>query len=249
MDSAALFLLGNRDPEMNAIESLLSACGLSWGNIQCQGDVCHPAHVYKGDGADISVDDKASLAFVECGISGIEPIARIDHHHPGDPGYGLLPVDFMRAASLGQVIGWLALWGLLADIWPVTDQVSADKPPGHFFVYQGRMAVQCVDCSVFVPESHVLCAAADHCLGAAYAGQCPTVTPEQLQVWRVATRAQFQGRSESSIQADIETARSCLSEAPMTPGLSGVRDMRDAGHIPELPEAAARDNIPFIAEI
>src|SRR5690606_24433639 len=47
---------------------------------------------------------------------------------------------------------------------------------------------------VVIPDDLVYTAAADHCLGAAYRGECPGVDPDALMHWRVAQRATFQGR-------------------------------------------------------
>src|SRR5690606_5323560 len=38
-------------------------------------------------------------------------VIRIDHHCPGDPGYGRPPSEFLTASSLGQVISELARLG------------------------------------------------------------------------------------------------------------------------------------------
>jgi hypothetical protein len=40
--------------------------------------------------------------------------------------------------------------------------------------------------SVWIPQRYVLAAAADHCLAAAYRGECPGVDPDALMRWRVA---------------------------------------------------------------
>lgn len=93
-----------------------------------------------------------------------------------------------------------------------------------------------------------LTAAADHCLGAAYRGDVPGVRPEVLGVWRAETRAAFQGRPVEDILRDVEAAREWLAMVPRVP-LGGVEvaDMRSAGDVPELPEAAARDGVAFVA--
>src|SRR5690606_24913959 len=65
-----------------------------------------------------------------------------------------------------------------------------------------------------IPSPLILAAAADHCLAAAYAGECPGVDPDALMVWRAETRAAFQGRSPDDILADVERARQALREAP-----------------------------------
>src|SRR5690606_28418019 len=102
-------------------------------------------------------------------------------------------------------------------------------------------------------------AAADHCLEAAYRGRCPGVDPDALMRWRAESRAAFQGRSVEAVLADITAARERLQEvtsAHCDPAyhryvLDGgvyVADLRGE-HIPELPEAAAREGIPFLASV
>ncbi|GIV03668.1 MAG: hypothetical protein KatS3mg015_2498 [Fimbriimonadales bacterium] len=121
----------------------------------------------------------------------------------------------------------------------------------------------------------VLAAAADHCLAHAYAGRCPGVDPEALMRWRVETRAAHQGRAVADVLADVERARAMLRAAPRVVEASTLRpylgvDVRDLrpgrgvpcaehgpscpgtldgcwGDVPELPEAAAREGIPFLA--
>src|SRR5690606_36820249 len=65
-----------------------------------------------------------------------------------------------------------------------------------------------------IPHDLVLTAAADHCLAAAYRGECPGVDPDTLMRWRVESRAAFQRRSPAEILADIERARQSLRQAP-----------------------------------
>ncbi|MED5618571.1 hypothetical protein [Ideonella sp. BN130291] len=47
---------------------------------------------------------KAPAVFVECGIVGRTPALRVDHHHPGDPGYEMPAERFLDGSSLGQVL-------------------------------------------------------------------------------------------------------------------------------------------------
>src|SRR5690606_27287468 len=80
-----------------------------------------------------------------------------------------------------------------------------------------------------VPHEIVLAAAADHCLAAAYRGECPGVDPDELMRWRVETRAAHQGRSVDVLLADVERARVALREAPRIDlGAGPVCDMREA---------------------
>lgn len=124
-------------------------------------------------------------------------------------------------------------------------------------------------------------AAADHCLSAAYRGECPGVDPDALMQWRAESRAEFQKRPVKEVLADVEAARKKLREAlynsdtdryvhcsicngqcdhpwgdarprngcpACVNGFSMIADLRGES-IPELPEAAARENIPFLAQV
>lgn len=101
-----------------------------------------------------------------------------------------------------------------------------------------------------IPEEYLLAAAADHCLAAAYRGECPGVDPDALMRWRVETRAAHQGRAVEDVLADVERARTALREAPVVSLAEGIqaRDLRGPA-IPELPEAAAREGECFLASI
>lgn len=92
-----------------------------------------------------------------------------------------------------------------------------------------------------------LVAAADHCLAAAYRGECPGVNPEELMEWRARSRSSFQKISVEELLSRINSARMELLKAPVIPGWSGIRDMRRPDPIPELPEAAAREGLAFIS--
>jgi hypothetical protein len=95
----------------------------------------------------------------------------------------------------------------------------------------------------------LLAAAADHCLAAAYRGECPGVDPDRLMRWRAESRAKFQGRPVEAVLADVERAREALRAAPeidLTPSIT-ARDMRGQ-KIQELPEASAREGLCFIAD-
>jgi hypothetical protein len=122
----------------------------------------------------------------------------------------------MSASSIGQVIDLLAQFGRIPPEWP-------SGPSAEI----------------------LLTAAADHCLGAAYAGRCPGVDPDALLHWRAASRAAFQGRPIEAVLADVETSRAALREAPMICLEVEVegRNLLDHGKLPELPDAQARSGV------
>lgn len=207
-----LFVLGAADPEMHAIEALLAGLGTPFIHASLEGKRVYPANAYRAamppEAAD-ALRRGGRVYLVEC-IGEAPPGARrIDHHHPGDPGYARPPADYWQACSLGQTVA--ALDGILPRPIAITPQMR-------------------------------LIAAADHCLGAAYAGQCPGVDPEALLNWHVASRAAFERRSPESVMADLDAARRALRQAPRV-ALAGsieVADMR-AASFRELPMAAARE--------
>lgn len=98
-----IFILGVDDTEMREIEKVLQKQGKEYQYAMSGGRRVHPGNAYKADPIDI--DGEAVL--VECEPSGIRDFIRIDHHRPGDPGYGLPASEFWQASSLGQ------LWEML----------------------------------------------------------------------------------------------------------------------------------------
>lgn len=152
--------------------------------------------------------------------------SHIDHHTPGDPGYGRPPAEFLPASSIGQVIDELARLGRVPRTWPVHDEtVPGGHPVGPAPVwFVRRQAAWCVRQDEAdaphgarvrrVPHDLVLCAAADHCLAAAYRGECPGVDPDALMRWRAESRAAFQGRPVEAVLTDIEDSRDALRTAP-----------------------------------
>ena len=128
------------------------------------------------------------------------------------------------------------------------------KPPQAFWMGSSLgQLVTCLQEAGILPQMYrptreqLYAAAADHCLAAAYRGECPGIDPDQLMRWRAESRAAFQNRSVDAILADIESAREAIAEAPrIIIGGEPVADLR--GHsVPELPEAAAREGIAVLA--
>ncbi len=181
---------------------------------------------------------------VECSWDGATgPIC--DHHNPGDPGYGRPPADYWDASSIGQVVAILQQRRLL---------------PWHWEEVGGQYNI---------PPELFIVAAADHCLAAAYRGDCPGVDPDALMQWRAESRAKFQNRHPQAVLADVSAAVVALMAAPEVVLDSGgptgagpehgydgpdrhpdvvCRDMRGVT-VPELPEASARLGMCFISTV
>lgn len=278
-ENKSLWLLGASDPEMAAIERLLTSIGETTAHaVGSDGQRVHPGNAYRAIGYRLSRDDldlstrwDGPCYQVECGGDLPPDAVSIDHHRPGDPGYGRPTEEFLSASSVGQVYCHLAKLGKLRSElpWMVRGQAGqfvapytspgADDP--NWWVYTASAYIHCV------PKDVVFTAAADHCLEPAYRGRCLGVDPDELMAWRVRTRAAFQNRSVSDVSVDVEAARKRLracvelsDDVQATPtqatevggGPLGVgeliADLRGES-IPELPEAAAREGIPFLATV
>lgn len=120
------------------------------------------------------------------------------------------------------------------------------RPPAQFWeassLGQTVAALGALGCRVDITPDMRMVAAADHCLGAAYAGECPGIDPDALLHWHVAARAAFERRPEAAILGDVELSRAALRGAPrleLAPGIV-VADMRERT-APELLMAAARE--------
>lgn len=263
-----LWALGAPDPEMEAIARLLFAAGETTVYARdSSGRRVHPGNAY-----DAAPPEGEALYAIECGWrrddTAPDNVVTVDHHRPGDPGYGRPAADFLAASSIGQVVSILAdtaLLGLRAiSRWP---RIEAD---GSSYLLRGeyRHSAQhgwavCLSPGqradeydepavsslwACVPHDVVLTAAADHCLGAAYRAACPGVDPDTLMRWRAMARAEFQRRDVDDILRDVEATTAALRTAPrLDIGGMTVADMRREPPYPELPEAAARAGLPYMS--
>lgn len=268
-----LWILGAPDPEMQKIEGLLSQCGESYQYAYSGSSRVNPGNAYQADPVDCEAD---VFYLVECGFIAESAVRSVivDHHKPGDPGYGGRPEQFLEFSSLGQVISRLAQLNKIPREWDGVGMVFGEV--GHITLVDERYGVCTHSADVyhpaygqgmgdygaeatyaFIPREFVLCAAADHCLSSAYRGACPGVDPDELMEWRIRIRAAFQGRDAEEVLADVNAARMKIQSALKDESPKGcgnhqhingdvVLDFRGQ-HIPELPEAAAREGIAVLA--
>jgi hypothetical protein len=254
-----LWVLGASDPEMEAIERLLAQAGQKVAYATVAGERASPDSAYQADGTTSGHPEEPVL-FVECSVRGIKPWLVVDHHRPGDPGYRVPPEEFLPGSSIGQVISVLAYHDSLpldgadaawASPYPVSPSLFPAgtirySPTGGWLVSARPSRYNPVSWHR-VSQEVLFVAAADHCLAAAYQGRCPGVDPDELMRWRAETRARYQGRPVQAVLEDIARAREALAQAPrVLIGGVPVADLRGQ-EIPELPEAAAREGIPFLA--
>lgn len=214
IDRDAVFVLGAQDPEMREIERVARDAGHVALHAASGGLRCTPQTAYAADSvARIGPDGRVRAAvlrpaepavWVECRIAGREPLVRVDHHHPGDPGFTAPPQDYLAGSSLGQVLALL------------------EREP---------------------TETQRLLAASDHCLTAAYQGQCPGVDPHELLFLRASWKAFITQRTLTDVMAGILDAakrvRRHLDSA------SGEARFLDPTQVPvDLAEGAAYAGIP-----
>ena len=242
-----VWLLGASDPEMERIEALLMQTKCHFVYATANGRRVHPGNAYRADHPVIP--EGSTVYAVECGWEGeTADVFHIDHHRPGDLGFGRPPAEFLPASSIGQVHATLARLAnpeyedagefiLSGQVWSVRMR-ETDKIVGKFRLL-----------SLLPLYEDALAAAADHCLGAAYRGECPGINPDVLMRWRAASRAKFQGRTMAEVLADVEAAGHMLAHAStlrLAPNVFAM-DMRSSVPIRELPEAATRLGIPYVS--
>ena len=175
VDKDWAFILGTQDPEMREIERTLRRSGRIFLHAAKAGERCRARTAYQADGVvrvgrggrpqPAVLVPQTPVVFVECTVLGHEPLMlRVDHHHPGDPGYEKSPAQYLEGSSLGQVLR-------LLEIEP--------------------------------SDTHRLLAASDHCLTAAYQGQCPGVDPHELLFLRASWQAKMTDRTFGDVVEGI----------------------------------------------
>jgi hypothetical protein len=162
----AIFVLGAQDPEMREIARVLRKHGQPFFHAAKDGWLVSTRTAYDADGVmKLSRSGRSGegillprdpAVFVECTVDGREPLLRVDHHNPGDPGYDQPPGRYLEGASIGQTLALL------------------EREP---------------------TETQRLLAAADHCLTAAYQGECPGIDPDELLFMRASWRAKAWDRT------------------------------------------------------
>lgn len=119
VDKEWVFVLGAQDPEMREIERTLRRAARPFVHAAQRNSRCIPRTAYDADGViRVSRAGQAlptvllpaqPAVFVECSIARVPPSFRVDHHHPGDPGYDKLPHGYLDGSSVGQVLRLLEM--------------------------------------------------------------------------------------------------------------------------------------------
>lgn len=241
--SLRTWILGASDPEMALIERHLNEAGeeVLYAAVHGRRVAAHEAYRATGlilpTGEPVLHPRDGMVYLVECSVPVLDGsecdtaaiVRRIDHHRPGDPGYGRGPEEFLPASSIGQVLNAL-------------DPLGPMEVRGGVWVFGAGAKL--------VPAEVVWTAAGDHCPAAAYRGQCPGVDPDSLMEFRVRVAAAFQKRSVEAVMAEVNAAIAAIEAAPkIVLGGAEVADLRSRGAIPSLPEASLRTGVPIIYQI
>jgi hypothetical protein len=172
----------------------------------------------------------------------------IDHHRPGDWGFGRPAEEFLAGSSIGQLITQIAYHWVDFPHWP---EVQIVRGMLSGVAYQHDIGyIACVEGGPtrVIPQEILMVAAADHCLAAAYRGECPGIDPEDLMKWRAASRARFQQRDVADVLRDITAAEAAIHAAPrITLRNTELVDLRGL-RVPELPEAQARLGVSVLCD-
>lgn len=208
-----LFVLGATDPEMLAIEGLLAAHAAPHVRAMLDGKRVYPANAYRA-----ALPPAAGTVLARGGtVFLVECVAH------AAPGVVRIDHHFPGHPGYGR---------------PPADYWSASSL-GQTVAALGRYGIA----EVAVTPQLRLLAAADHCLGAAYRGQCPGVDPAALLDWHVVSRAAFERRAVEAVLADVAAACRAIADAPrvhLVPGIEAAADMRQTP-TRELLIAAARE--------
>ncbi len=153
---SVLFVGGVDDPEMRAVERLVSYAGCRFVEaLATDKSVLQPENAYQSMLPEsVYFDENTQIVTVETGLANSsdtpEVVARLDHHNVGDYGYDKSPQEAWVGSSIGQTTHLLKFWGILPPL------SIAEKR--ELYTY-GAM---------------------DHCLAAAVQGKTPEVKPADV---------------------------------------------------------------------
>ncbi len=108
MKPSTLFVLGADDPEMREMERILAWEKRNFQYAMKDGKRVHPGNAYQAD----RIENADQVICIECqptSVLSMFDVIFIDHHRPGDRGYGLPPSQFWQASSLGQLCEYLGV--------------------------------------------------------------------------------------------------------------------------------------------
>lgn len=239
-----LWVLGAPDPEMQMIEEFLSSKNNEFVYALGEdGKRVFPGNMYKANINDINYDEYDAIFLVECYIRDIpaDKAIVIDHHKPGDFGYGSPPVYFWEASSLGQVIRCYSIY-YMEDVY-ISKEMKIAAAADHCLLaaYSGRcpgidpdevMSYRIETRAKFQnrPIEDIL----------EDVKKAISILKSNKTRVHVCTKC---GAVKNNDNISIDCAHK------FEPTEFFIADLRELTPIPELPEAAARAGIAFISKI
>lgn len=242
MATGFLFVLGAADPEMMFIERAVLAAGLDVEHAMADRKRVTPANAYKCDPPSRVTSHR--LVFIECRprgitraeIEGLGDVV-VDHHNPGDPGFGRPETAAFEASSVGQlaVLMQSQIQGLPrsegAEFEALFDALTTAR----------AVAVGCLDHNLPATLAHRT---------RANAGLALDVYAES---WADEELAAILGRKPipaAEVLAGIERDREAVRTTPcLTIGGRAVRDLTalPTGTLPWAPAAASLEGCAYLA--
>ncbi len=223
MTTGRVWVLGASDPEMARIEEVLRARGEAVVHATRGGARVRAGDAYRADMAPIEAE---AVVLVECGGETLDRCS-VCRDRASGRGDGLGLSDRGTWGGLGPC-GDCHAWPSGGVAGPrrcdhhAPGDVGYGLGPEHYLRASSLGQVLAL---LGLPATHEdrLIAAADHCLGAAYRGECLGVYPDQLLADRVRRQAAFRGVDEMVVRIEIQRAREAIAEAPMVQ-IAGVED-------------------------
>ncbi len=184
-DRKTVFVLGAPDPESMFLFRTLTACGFIVEWATCGGVPVSPRTAYEADVVEIQNRYyNPVFVWVEClprecsraKLEGCHGDKLIDHHNPGDKGYGRSEAEAFEASSVGQ----------LADLALVMAASASSEERAKWNALHDALTT---------PDA-VAIGCSDHCLPAALAGRC--IDPEGPRIASL-TGNEFSGLTRASV--------------------------------------------------
>lgn len=212
--SEVIYILGAQDPEMRAIEEVLKKYEIQFCHVAVANQRCNASNAYFADSVVSVGKDGVPRPFL---LRPTQAVFAVECNLNGfTPAFRL---DHHNPGDAGF-----------------------EMPPERYM--EGSSLGQVLRYFGEVPtDTHRLLCAADHCLTAAYQGQCPDVDPGELLFMRAAWKAKMTDRSLSETMDDIIDAANWVRKHQ---GVDGTSVCLDPTQTPrEVAEGSAYAGIPI----
>lgn len=219
-----LFILGAKDPEMDAIASMLLQLGYDHVEGAIKGERCNRTNAYT---LDRIYSDK-ELVFIESSFEDKVEAIHCDHHNVGDHGYELDHSSFLAASSIGQVLKLIIRNDFDHAVKILGLQVSSIfSIEEDYFFDNGHWNLACNGQTVTICEDVVFIAAFDHCSFEMYQGKCAGVKKDGLVDRRIKALSESLDLTPKAVEAKFKELDSIVTYKK-----DGILDLTflDLGH-------------------